>query len=519
MPRTRNVTRAQWAAAVTADPGASVIRSLSSSHQRSTSNSSFVPASVEDRQSSISTTGSSSKENRGYDNDENDGDEDVEVDENQAPVVEEKGKGKGKEKEKTQVQGRKRKQRPLQDITDIVVLHVNRRSEVDDSPKPKKRVKRAHRGESRTPSRPLTSAAERTPARTPRFPSSLPPSSPPPPASFEQLLSDTRPLNQIWEQAIPEEQEELPVASDDTQPARNSDPFGFFAVERELKAERDAHAGPSKLVGEREAGGLILVPATSPLKLDLSLALETDEEEEEMVSPCATPLTPHKKKRKWRMSALDGREGQEALLFSPRTESLPSSPSPLKTRRSWVKDHATQDRSDFPRSSTEHFGDARAETVKDMKKQKKREEVEEEEEESENEEDGNETVTEITHRVLRSRTRGKQAEESKPTSLPEKRARGKRQKESQTPSDPLEFAQRLVDRLPKRRKKKAKKSQVDNEPRKVTRKRRTQSKPVKVKDKEPPKVRQEVNKERAAMRDYFKELDRYSLQEEKVYVI
>lgn len=474
MPRTRNVTREQWDAVASADPGASTIRSLgstSSQHQRNTSRSSFGYGHAEGqkRRSSIG----SSKENYGYADSGEENNENT----NTTPLV--KGKGKGKEVDR-ELGGRVSRTQPLQDITDIVIPRSNLPSEVEDIPR--RRRKRVREILDATPLSPLSPspAKRRTPIRTPRnvrFPSSLPPSSPPPqlPLSFEQPTSDSRQRNEVWKDIVPEEQEDLPLASDDVEPRRNSDPFGFFAVEKELKAGRAyARAGPSTEL--REAGGLVLVPATSPLRLDLSAAVEAgSEEESEMVSPCATPPTPHKKKRKRRVSILDREKEKEMLLLSPRTESLPSSPSPSKVHEPWAKRHVVQDHSDFVRSTTGHSDGALEEAVNaddaDVKG-------------TDEEDDGNETVTETTQRVLRSRAKGKGKEKQKEesTPLPGRKTKRKRHREnkSNTPSDPMEFAQKLVDRLPKRRKKvKEEAPDKSSKPRPTTRKRKMQPKKMK----------------------------------------
>lgn len=456
MPRTRNVTRQQWDAAVAADPTAAAIRSSSLHHGRS------------QRGSSLSV--GSSKENYfGYE------DADEEAKENQTPPLV-RGKSKGKAVAAGERRGRLGRKRPLQDITDTVATRPNLPSHSDDIPR--RRRRRVRQILDVTPVSPLSPspAKRREPqARHIRFPSSLPPSSPPPPLPLSLDQASADPRNPVWKDIIPEDQEDLPIASDDADRRPSSDPFGFFTVERELKAKRTA--GPSTQA--REAGGVILVPATSPLRLDLSAVLDTDDEEEDSISPCATPLTPHKRKRK-----RTDEEGKEVLLLSPTTESLPSSPSPLKVRGSWVKEQAIQGHSDFVRSSTGHSDIARDALTGASEK--------------EDEDDGNETVTEMTHRVLRSSTKGKGKQKEEASSVSKRKIRRKARDEdgNKTPSDPIECAQRLINRLPKRRTKVKEeaenKGSKSREKVKTKRTRKPESKKQKGKAPATAKVRREI---------------------------
>ncbi|KAF5354924.1 hypothetical protein D9756_005662 [Leucocoprinus leucothites] len=504
MPRTRNVTREQWQAAVSpsGDTGASAIRPLGSTltqHQPKTSRSSFEYAS--------GVADSSSKENRGYDR-EHDDNHDENEDENVPPVVDREGKGKGKAKEEIPT-GRKRKPQPLQDITDLVVSHGNRPSDTEDTPRGGRRVKRRRRERTIPSARPISPSPVINRAAVTRrpFTSSLPPSSPPPPASFELQTSSALQRNEIWDDVMPEEQEDLPLASDDPVPARNSDPFGFFAVERELKAQRNWDHEPGPSTGLREAGELVLVPATSPppLQLDITAVLDDSGGEEEYVSPCATPQTPHKKKRRQTISGLGKGKEREDLLYSPRTESAPSSPSPLKAREPRMRAKPFQPPSDFVEVTAGPYdgdhGEGRSAT---------------------DESEGNETAKETPpRRVLRSKTRTKQAEES--TLLPGRKTGVRRQREdkSNTPSDPVALAQKLVDRLPKRRKKQVLQDEEPEEdkPRRSKRQRKTRTTKKAVKHEKPPKTKVEADEGRLAVREYFRKLEEYTLEEEKVYVI
>ncbi|KAJ3564229.1 hypothetical protein NP233_g8431 [Leucocoprinus birnbaumii] len=290
MPRTRNITREQWHAAVSplGDLNAAAIRPLGSApaeRQPKTNRSSFEHASGGD---------SSSKENRGYDRDHDDDHDENIDDENIPPLVAGKGKGKAKAREDPP-KGKKRKSQPLQDITDLVVSHGNQPSDTEETPRGGRRVKRRRQNQTLASARPTSPspAINRAAATRRPFPSSLPPSSPPPPASFELLTSSAQLRNEIWDDIVPEEQEELPLASDDPEPARNSDPFGFFAVEKELKAQRsqvNRLAGPSSEL--RETGDVSLAPASSPppLQLDVTAILDGSGEEEYI-----SPVQPRKR--------------------------------------------------------------------------------------------------------------------------------------------------------------------------------------------------------------------------------
>jgi hypothetical protein len=214
------------------------------------------------------------------------------------------------------------------------------------------------------------------------------------------------------------------------------------------------------------------------------------DEEEALVSPCATPTTPHKKKRERRVSLLDKGKGREELLFSPHTESLPSSPSPIKARTPYVKEKILRRRRSFWRSST-----GQSDGVVD--------------DENRDENDGNETVKETPpSRVLRSRAMRKQPE--LPIHLPSKHTRAKRQRadKSKTPSDPVELAQKLISRLPKRRNKKRKDGEEEEgEPeeiksRRTKRQRKPQMPKKRVKDVKRLKAELEVCFQKHFIMDY-----------------
>lgn len=397
MPRTRNITRQQWQAATSSagDVNASAIRALGLHWSRlKTSHSSL---------SDVNTnTGSSLKENREYDQESGD-DREQNMDENSQE------KGKKKHVQEGILTGEKRKLQPLQDITDLMASHPDRLSGADE-----RRVKGRHRVGMIASTYLVSPNPVHNPITRISFPSSLPPSSPPSPASFDLPTSKARQDPEIWEDVAPVEQEEIPLASDDPEPARNSDPFGFFAVEKELKAQRDQSSRQNSYTEIREAGGLVLVPASSLVFFQPDITAILNDSEREFVSPCATPKTPHKRKQRSTADKGKGKE-KENILLSPHTESLPSSPSPLKTRETRT---ISQNR------SSSYVGICS---------------------------DGNKdigAIESLPRRVLRSRTKAQRP-------VPHQRkARAKRGRinKSNTPSDPAEPTRKLLDRLLKRRK-------------------------------------------------------------------
>ncbi|KAJ6590008.1 hypothetical protein DFH09DRAFT_1074490 [Mycena vulgaris] len=145
------------------------------------------------------------------------------------------------------------------------------------------------------------------------FPSSLPPSSPPLYSSSSRGVPLFSSEDEIAHEMQEEDEETygrddfgsmLPADEDGDEDAENrapanlSDPFGFFAVERRLKAEREVLPAPVRT------------------------ARCTDDKERD--DGRVMPSTPHKPKLgKRRLSAT-------ADVFSPATTSLVSSPSPVK---------------------------------------------------------------------------------------------------------------------------------------------------------------------------------------------
>ena len=211
---------------------------------------------------------------------------------------------------------------------------------------------------------------EPTPARlpAPKFTSPLPPSSPPSPF----VSSPVKPARNLTHAYIPEsgspayplpqrvldpwkEYDEVhPVSDANPAPAgSNSDPFGFVALERKLKAERDTarDAEADRDVdadGEYDELAHVLVADTSSprpvrrLKRALPIAADDVEDDEPFTSAdaaalapaalvpapahFATPPTPHKDKQKRRRLSHEG----HCDVFSPCSSSIESSPSPTK---------------------------------------------------------------------------------------------------------------------------------------------------------------------------------------------
>ncbi|KAJ6593325.1 hypothetical protein B0H19DRAFT_17541 [Mycena capillaripes] len=183
--------------------------------------------------------------------------------------------------------------RPFQDITDRFI-----------PPRPKRKPKTP----GGTLGEKLRLRVINTTAKT--FPSSLPPSSPPLYQSSSSLglpllSSEDEVAQQVHEDAAPFGQEDfgsmLPSDeegdsdAENRAPANQSDPFGFFAVERRLKAEREVQpmaSRPSRYTDDKERDdGLVM------------------------------PSTPHK-------PTLGKRRLSD--VFSPANTSLASSPSPVK---------------------------------------------------------------------------------------------------------------------------------------------------------------------------------------------
>ncbi|KAJ6491684.1 hypothetical protein C8R47DRAFT_437077 [Mycena vitilis] len=149
---------------------------------------------------------------------------------------------------------------------------------------------------------------------TKAFPSSLPPSSPPLYSSSSrglpllgsedevaQEVNEDVPLygHEDFGTMLPSEDDECDSDAENRAPANLSDPFGFFAVERKLKAER----------------------ALEPAVAHHGRVTDDKERDDGLVMP-PTPHKPGPGKRRL------------SHVFSPESASLVSSPSPLKGRYS-----------------------------------------------------------------------------------------------------------------------------------------------------------------------------------------
>ncbi|KAJ6497502.1 hypothetical protein C8R45DRAFT_1211381 [Mycena sanguinolenta] len=194
---------------------------------------------------------------------------------------------------------------PFQDITDRFI-----------SPRPKRKP-----GGTLGEKLRLRAAAEKV------FPSSLPPSSPPLyQSSSSQWMTDREVAHGTHEDAaepfghedfgsmLPSDEEGDPDA-ENRAPANLSDPFGFFAVERKLKAQRETQ------------------PAVTVTALRASRPTDDKERDDGLIMPS----TPHK-------PAI----GKRALsdVVSPANTSLSASPSPVK---------AVRDRDSVMNTSQEFF--------------------------------------------------------------------------------------------------------------------------------------------------------------------
>lgn len=171
--------------------------------------------------------------------------------------------------------------------------------------------------------------------------SPLPPSSPPSAITsspqFPKILRNPNPSwlsseHNLWNQF----DDGRPAQGSPSVISSSSDPFGFVALERKLKVERRA-AVPSPLKRHHqedesdEALGLVLVADTSSPRLVRRLkrpSYQGDSPSPPAISEhpnYATPPTPHKdKKKRPRLS----HEGDR--VFSPCSSSMPSTPSPSK---------------------------------------------------------------------------------------------------------------------------------------------------------------------------------------------
>ncbi|KAF9460717.1 hypothetical protein BDZ94DRAFT_1265353 [Collybia nuda] len=232
----------------------------------------------------------------------------------------------------------RRAKQPFQDITDkFVVDSLELPLPIVPTPKPRRRP--------RAPGGIL--GAKLRAARNPNIPSSLPPSSPPSTSSrlpwgdheHDQVHDENAcPQHILTSDApaedIPDFEYDLGDASQDrdfiadapenwfqgesTPDAANmSDPFGFFAVERQLKAERAA-----KPIIETKSAARAWHRATPSNTIDVTASNPP------VWDIPSNPSTPHKRVDKRRAIASPNQSSDG--FFNPNTSSMPSTPSPSK---------------------------------------------------------------------------------------------------------------------------------------------------------------------------------------------
>jgi hypothetical protein len=260
---------------------------------------------------------------------------------------------------------RKEAKQPFQDITDQFTTVPDSQPPAFPSlniptPKPKRKA--------RTPGGTL--GAKLRAVRTPAIPSSLPPSSPPStssrfpwgeedpeqdenvqppqhilttddpaeddPLTFEFDLPPDDNDNQGYIDEAPEEW----VQDEPTLDAANmSDPFGFFAVEKKLKAHRAANPTTVRARYRTAPPPVIDTVPAEPVRDSL-----------------ATPPTPHKRGDKRR--AIASPNQSSAGFFNPNTSSMPSTPSPSKPASSKATGKARRggDNSDSQEGGDDTFG-------------------------------------------------------------------------------------------------------------------------------------------------------------------
>lgn len=163
--------------------------------------------------------------------------------------------------------------------------------------------------------------------------SPLPPSSPPAMTSspqYPKINSNLPSENNLWNQFDHDY-----AASHGSVISSSSDPFGFIALERKLKVERTAPA-PSSLkrhhhqAESEEELDQILVADTSSPRLVRRVKRPSYQGESSLPPAIfehpyyAAPSTPRKDKKRQRLSR------EEDRIFSPSSSSIPSTPSPSK---------------------------------------------------------------------------------------------------------------------------------------------------------------------------------------------
>ncbi|KAJ7479991.1 hypothetical protein B0H11DRAFT_2026080, partial [Mycena galericulata] len=317
---------------------------------------------------------------------------------------------------------------------------------------------------------------ETTKSTTNAFPSSLPPSSPPFYSSSSRGLPLLDSEDQVAQEIHGSEEEEeealrrhpdfgtmLPSDEDEDEdtenraPATLSDPFGFFAVERKLKAARE-----------------VSPPQQEPVVLRASRYTDDKERDDGRVMPS----TPHKPK-------IGKHVSPTADVFSPATPS--ESPSPVKGARS-------QDLLEEPGTSRELFP-----------VQRKAEEDDGEDDDDDDDDD-----------QLRKSKRQRQSSDA---SLPPRRSTRVHNKATAAPKDkavskPTKRARKAPTRTRavKGKKKASENNDVDEDEQDVCRSNTTHYLHFWG------FVQEKFAAERRARLEYFRKLDDYSFEKENVYV-
>lgn len=344
MPRTRNVTRAQWDAANAAttgdqnqhhdcesekeNQGRTAMRTTRSQTRTHSNGNRAILGSTTTTSLRISTT------SKGL--------------ENTASTNTSKVKGKGKAKAPPP----KRKKLPLQDITSQFLPapeaanrgQENEAAEHGSSQQTENRVNLVSplplaQGDALGPM--ISNHSALTYLDSP-----LPPSSPPSAITSSPQYPRILPQQNTSWLGLSYQENNLLNEFDNDQPtssgspnviSSNSDPFGFVALERKLKVERGA-AAPSPLKRRHQQDesdeelelGQVLVADTSSPRLVRRLKRPSYQDDDSTLPPViseyphyATPPTPHKDKKRRLSHEEDGR----VRLSSP---SIPSTPSPSK---------------------------------------------------------------------------------------------------------------------------------------------------------------------------------------------
>ena len=353
MPRTRNVTRSQWDTANASHASSARNRNENENGDESEKENAGGNASVANRLRSTRT--SSRRRVLGATSTTVLGDAKV------------SRKVPKKEKSKTST-APKRKKLPLQDITaqflpapEAANRGAEHQGQSDDEGDSE--LQRAANVVATLPPAPAPSGSVNTrtaPALTSPLPPSSPPSdlqfSPPPKVVGAFAVSPTHSIPHDEYDPWKEFDNTFSVSNDALSGNdSNSDPFGFVALERKLKAER-AHILSDLDHPEEELPGFghILVADTSSprpvrrLKRPVEYDADAEDETEDVIQHAhfATPPTPHKDKQKRRRLSHEGHD-----IFSVCSKSIESSPSPSKVSA------RKRPREDAPEDPLDEFND------------------------------------------------------------------------------------------------------------------------------------------------------------------